>query len=142
MAGHPIWHGGGSATPFGLGGFGHPQAGCLRVAESSPGPKGVVRPPPWTKPSKKGVKHLNFFLKAWLRGMVGHLRVVEQPPGPKGVIQPPLDRLAEGRRTTPMPNGVAKPPPQHISSSSSSSSFGFFCFKINYVIGAFWGKKS
>jgi hypothetical protein len=40
---HPLW--GGSATLFGLGWFGHTQAGRLWAAEPPRGPLGVVPPP-------------------------------------------------------------------------------------------------
>jgi hypothetical protein len=75
------------ATPFGLGWFGHTQAGCLGVVESPPVAHEVVRPPLGP----------NGNLSIWPKGWLNH------PQWPKGWFGHPLPiaqnfffRLAQG----------------------------------------------
>jgi hypothetical protein len=117
------------ATSFGLGWFGHTQAGCLGAAEPPPVAQGVVR-----------------LLQT---GRFGDGRTT--PSGPRDGSAPlgPIAQIffflgvwPKGRPNHPRPNGVAG---HHLWGGSATPNIFFFIFSFFFkkkkkknVMGAFW----
>jgi hypothetical protein len=96
------------ATPFGLGWFGHPQAGLLGAAE----------PPPASGPWGRSAA-------PWAKQKFEHLaqRAAEPPPGPLVVVPPPQTGWFGGSRTTPSGSGGGLAAPW-----ANRSKFRFWAF--------------
>jgi hypothetical protein len=116
-------------TPFGLGWFGHPQAGQSRGGETTPNGPGGGSATPWATGGGSATlwaKCSNFCLAQG---------AVEPPRGPLRVVRPPPDGWPGGGRTTPGQTGrpgttygVVRPP-QHI----FIYFFGFFFLKFFFL---------
>jgi hypothetical protein len=136
VAGHPI--GGGRTTPLAWGWLRPPQTGLFRVAEATPRPLGVVRPPSLGK----------FFFLIYLSLGVEGGRTT--PKGqqcafgrttPKGqqfffffFSEATPDRRSGVAKATLWPLGVVQPPPK----AKDFSFFFFFFFFFSLCLGGGW----
>jgi hypothetical protein len=126
VAGHPIWLGGGSATPRPAV-WGWPNH-LLGPRGGSATPLGQTFKIFFEGLAQGGGQTTPLDHWGWLGHPQAGLRVAEPPPW----AEPPLNGRHVGGRTTPRPNGVVQSP-HHISSSSSSSSSSFFWIFVLFL---------